>query len=245
MQVLGDRSLSLFVSHLNPLKPLKVSLISRLEARQGEFGSQLEDPSPLKMVCLSCLGEGSWQEERLLSSPSLPLLNCRSGAVPASVAVDNQHFIFRPEIGLVSSWEGLLQRKCQLITSIVRTETNQLPDWKTNIFKLKYFLNSGCDNDCWSTFNKVQLKVGLVMALTVDCNSVQRGEVRWGEGIDLFQPIINQVIETEIQTKTPCWPHCAGCYQRFQAHIVRYSVGLKISSCSQYCTGWRGRSSLT
>ena len=39
--------------------------------------------------------------------------------------MDNQHFIFPPEIGLVSCWEGLLRRKCQLISSIV----TERPGW--------------------------------------------------------------------------------------------------------------------
>ena len=111
MQVLGwdgrQRIISLFVSHL---KPLKVC-ISNVEV-------SLKILHPLKMFGLSKLSEGrqlTGREEVRDSSLSLSSID----------EVDNQHFIFLLEIGLVSCWEGLLQRKCQLITSIVTGREDQ------------------------------------------------------------------------------------------------------------------------
>ena len=108
LQVLGDNTLSLFVSHSKPLI--------------GLMWKSLEDPSPLKMFGLSKLSKRrqlTGREE--VTGPSLPLslplLNCRSG--------QPTFYIFLPEIGLVSCWEGLLQRKCQLITSIVMAGVDQ------------------------------------------------------------------------------------------------------------------------
>ena len=70
LQVLGDNTLSLFVSHSKPLI--------------GLMWKSLEDPSPLKMFGLSKLSKRrqlTGREEVTGPSPSLslPLLNCRSG----------------------------------------------------------------------------------------------------------------------------------------------------------------------
>lgn len=101
----------------------------------------LEDPSPLKMFGLSKLSKRrqlTGREEVTGPSPSLslPLLNCRSGQPTFYISTRN--------------WLGqllgrIITEKMSTDHFIVMAELDKPtagPVWKTNIFKLKYFLNS-------------------------------------------------------------------------------------------------------
>ena len=163
MQVLGwdgrQRIISLFVSNLKPLK----SCISNVEV-------SLKILRPLKMFGLSKLSEGrqlTGREEVRGSSLSLSSID----------EVDNQHLYFYQKLAWSAAGKDYYRENVNWSLQLLRAgRTNQLPLWKTNIFKVKYFLNS--DWDCCTTdcCQQGPTKSWPHLSLTVQFSSVQFSE---------------------------------------------------------------------